>query len=111
MTEQEIQRQRLAERIRIYRKAIGLSQKELAEKLGRAQTVVSSWEIGTGVPDANYLPTLAKALEVSIADICGSPDIKSEDAKLLDAYHRADETTQKNIRLLLGLGGNDNVDK
>ena len=111
MTEQEIQRQRLAERIRIYRKAIGLSRKELAEKLGRAQTVVSSWEIGTGVPDANYLPTLAKALEVSIADICGSPDVKSGDAKLLDAYHRADETTQKNIRLLLGLGGSDHVDK
>lgn len=111
MTESEIQRQRLAERIRIYRKALGMSQKELAERLGRAQTVVSSWEIGTGVPDANYLPTLAKALEVSIADICGTADVKSADETLLDAYHRADEVTQKNIRLLLGLGGDDHVDQ
>ena len=44
MTENEIQRQRLADRLKEYRKQIGLSQKELAQKVGKAQTVVSSWE-------------------------------------------------------------------
>jgi transcriptional regulator with XRE-family HTH domain len=103
MTENEIQRQRLAERLKEYRKLIGMSQKELAEKLGKAQTVISSWEVGTGMPDAVMLPKLSKALGVSLADLCGLTDAKSSDEELLDAYHRADKTTQKNIRVLLGI--------
>ena len=100
-TEIETQRMRLADRLKEYRKRIGMSQGELAQKVGRAQTVISSWEIGTGVPDANYIPTLAKALGVSVADLCGTEDLKSEDAELLDAYHKADPTTKKNVRMLL----------
>ena len=111
VTEIELQRARLADRLKEYRKRIGLSQIDLAKKIGRSQSVVSSWEIGTGVPDAYYLPTLAKALNVSVADICGSENTKSEDALLIDAFHNADEVTQKNVRLLLGLGGSDHVDK
>ena len=99
----EIERLRLADRLKEYRKRVGLSQKELAQKVGRAQTVVSSWEIGTGVPDAYYLPTLAKALGVSVADICGTENIEGEDAELLDAFHKADPITKKNIRTLLGI--------
>lgn len=111
MNEIELQRTRLAERLKEYRKRIGLTQLELADKVGRSQSVISSWEIGTGVPDAYYLPALAKALNVSVADICGSETTKSEDVQLLDAFHRADSVTKRNVRLLLGLGGSDNVDK
>ena len=103
INEKEIQRQRLSDRLKEYRKALGMSQKELAEKVGRSQTVISSWEIGTGVPDAYYLPTLAKALNVSVADICGVENAKGEDTQLLDAYHKSDPTTKKNVRLLLGM--------
>lgn len=102
-TEIETQRMRLADRLKEYRKRIGMSQGELAQKVGRAQTVISSWEIGTGVPDANYLPTLAKALGVSVADLCGTENVKGEDMKLIDAYHQADPTTKKNVRMLLGI--------
>ena len=66
MTEEERQRERLAARLKEYRKLLNLSQKELADKLGKAQTVVSSWEIGTGVPSANQLPAIAKAKEQGI---------------------------------------------
>lgn len=103
ITELENQRIRLSERIKEYRKRVGLSQIELAEKVGRSQSVISSWEIGTGVPDAYYLPTLAKALNVSVADICGMENTKGDDDKLLDAYHKADPTTKKNVRLILGM--------
>lgn len=103
MTEEERQRERLAERLKEYRKFLKMSQKELAERLGKAQTVVSSWEIGTGVPNASQLPAIAKALDVSIDDLIGTPNIKSKDAELLDAFHKADKTTQKNVRLLLGI--------
>ena len=103
MTEKDIQRQRLSERIKFFRKQLGLTQKELAIKLGKAQTVISSWEIGSGMPDAIDLTSIAKALEVSYDDLVGSIDAKSADAELLDAYHRADSITQKHVRMLLNL--------
>lgn len=99
----ELERERLAARLREYRKDLKMSQKELAKKLGKAQTVISSWEIGTGVPDASQLPAIAKALGVSLGDLCGIPGIKSSDQILLDAYHNANEITQQNVRLLLGI--------
>jgi transcriptional regulator with XRE-family HTH domain len=103
MTEKEIQRQHLAERLKAYRKVLGLSQKELAVKLGKSQTVISSWEIGTGMPDAIELPSIAKALEVSYSDLIGEIDTSSADTELVDAYHKADAITQKHVRMLLNL--------
>ena len=103
--ELDLERERLASRLREYRKAMSLTQEELAKKLGKRQSVVSSWELGTGIPDANQLPAIAKALGVSVADICGSPDINSFDKELLDAFHEADKITQNNVKLLLGITG------
>ncbi len=99
----DLERERLASRLREYRKAVNMTQDELANKLGKRQSVVSSWELGTGIPDANQLPAIAKALGVSVADICGSPDINSFDKEILDAFHAADKITQNNIKLLLGI--------
>lgn len=103
MNLKELERERLAQRLKEYRKRLSLSQQELAKKIGKPQTVVSSWERGVGVPDANELPTLAKALDISLSDICGFPDSNSKDKELLDAFHNADEITQKNVKLLLGI--------
>ena len=104
------ERDRLAARLGEYRKLIGMSQQELAEKINTPQTTISAWERGVTMPNANQLPEIASALEVSFSDLCGIPDERSKDRALIDAYHRADEVTQKNIRLLLGLGGDDHVD-
>ena len=101
--ELDLERERLASRLREYRKAVKLTQEELAQKLGKRQSVVSSWELGTGIPDANQLPAIAKALGVSISDLCGSPDLNSFDKLLLDAFHQADKVTQNNVKLLLGI--------
>lgn len=108
----DLERERLASRLREYRKALKLTQEELANKLGKRQSVVSSWELGTGIPDANQLPAIAKALGVSVADICGSPDLNSFDKEILDAFHAADKITQNNIKLLLGITekGEDHVE-
>lgn len=42
LTEVETQRLRLAERIKEYRKRLGMTQIELAEKVGRTQSVVNN---------------------------------------------------------------------
>lgn len=105
------ERARLAARLKEYRRLIGLSQQQVADKLHKPQTTISAWERGVAMPDANQLPEIADVLGVSFLDLCGVPDAHSNDKKLIDAYHRADETTQRNVRLLLGLEGSSYVDK
>ena len=51
------------------RKEQGLTQSELAEKLGVTDKAVSRWETGRGFPDVAILPVLAKALQVSVAEL------------------------------------------
>ena len=56
----------LGENIRALRKARGLSQQELAERLHVVRQTVSKWEQGLSVPDADMLVRLAECLEVSV---------------------------------------------
>lgn len=97
------ERERMALRLVEYRKRISMSQKEFADSIGKAPSVVSAWEKGQSSPDAEMLPAIAKALEVTVSDICGQADTKSSDQQLLDAFHETDIITQNIIRLILGL--------
>ena len=65
MTE-EMRRKQIGERIREARKRKGLSQEQLGEKLGLSFQAVSTWETGKFIPDAEHLPALAKALDLSL---------------------------------------------
>ena len=57
-------------KIRPMRKAVGLTQEELAKKLGYAtNTVISMWEAGERNPPAELLPDLAEALNCTINDL------------------------------------------
>lgn len=105
------ERARLAARLKEYRRLIGLTQQEVADKLNKPQTTISAWERGVTMPDANQLPEIADVLGVSFLDLCGVPDAQSNDKRLIDAYHKADDITQRNVRLLLGLERSGYVDK
>ena len=48
------------------RNALGITQKELAEKLSISDKTVSRWESGNQFPDAILLPDLAEALDISM---------------------------------------------
>ncbi len=56
----------IGERIRAARKAAKLTQEELGEKLGLSSSAVSYWETGKFIPDAEHLPALAEALNLSL---------------------------------------------
>ncbi len=56
----------LTEKIRALRESAGLTQAELAERIGVSEKVVSKWECGETKPSAEVLPALADAFGVSI---------------------------------------------
>lgn len=61
----------IAENIARRRKKLGMTQKELAEKLDISDKTLSRWETDKQVPDALMIPEIAKALELSISELYG----------------------------------------
>lgn len=60
------------ERIRSARVRRGLTQAELAKRLGVSRGAPSMWEIDRARPDPDRLPELARELGVSVDHICGN---------------------------------------
>lgn len=55
---------KIGELIRLLRQKQGMTQLELAEKIGVSDKAVSKWERGCGAPDLAVLPILSEALQV-----------------------------------------------
>lgn len=76
-------------RLKSYRKAKGLTQQVLAEKIGVSDKTVSRWESDGGYPDVPTLVPLARALGVTVDELLGGkrpPELaRSEWQKLLPA--------------------------
>ncbi len=60
---------RVASQISYLRKAKGLTQSELGDRVGVSFQAVSKWERGETLPDTAILPDLAEVLETSIDNI------------------------------------------
>ena len=69
----QFNKEQYGERIRALRIKCGLSQPQLAAKVGVKKNAVCNWEAGRGRPDMNLLPPLSEALGVSISALFGSP--------------------------------------
>ena len=55
--------------IKLLRENRGMTQTELAEKIGVGNKAVSKWETGKGLPDISLLQPLAAALGVSLIEL------------------------------------------
>ena len=74
----------LATNILKYRKKSGLSQEELANKLGVTFQAISKWENAKAAPDISFLPTMADIFECSIDDLFSHlPKCKREELNIL----------------------------
>lgn len=66
--------------IKRFRKAKGLYQKQLADKVGTSSQVISNWERGYTKPNDEDLIRLADALECSVDELLGrTPKEPSDD--------------------------------
>lgn len=78
------------------RKKAGMTQAELAEKLGVSNRSVSRWETGKTLPDYALLPPLCEVLGISVNELFAAerippPSVPQYDAnvlRILKEYHR-----------------------
>ena len=65
----------IGKRIRDARKAAGLTQEELAERMGTSSVAVAQWETGRRNPKMGTVSKLAAALGVDVAELV--PELKT----------------------------------
>ena len=75
----------LGQNIQAARKAKGLSQETLAEKVGVSRQALGKWEKDTALPGVDNLQALAKELGVSVDALlgCAAPDTASPTVKTI----------------------------
>lgn len=60
------------------RKQLGMTQKELAERIGLTDKAVSKWERGKSIPDSMILEKLCGILQISLNEFLSGEDIEEE---------------------------------
>ena len=96
-------------KIKKYREARRVSQKELAKRIGVSTARVSNWEAGINRPDVDMLAAICRALEISpseLLDVHLDIDELTEHEKLLIKNYRLKSDLQKAVDILLGIEGN-----
>lgn len=108
----------IGEQIKTARKAKGVSQEELAVRLGVVRQTVSKWENGMSVPDADVLIQIAELLDVPVSQLLGmEPESGVQDiagelarlnkelaAKIQKEKLRAELDKKRGVILLLSFG-------
>ena len=51
------------------RKFMGLTQEEMAEKVGVSKSAIAKWETNRGLPDRDNLKSLSEVINVSVDDL------------------------------------------
>lgn len=96
----------IGKRIRKYREACGLSQIQLAEKLGIRNNRVSNWEQGINRPDADILADICRVLEISPSELLdvhlSSDELTEKERNIIKAY-RSKPELQLAVDILLGI--------
>ena len=69
----------IAENIAHRRKELGITQKELAEKLNVSDKTLSRWETGKQIPDALTMLEIAKVLNMTINEVYGMEQKEEND--------------------------------
>lgn len=96
----------IGSRIRKFRKARNLSQKELAQRIGVSNGRVSNWEQGLNRPDADMIVDICMALTVSPSELLNvhlsDDELTERERKVIQAY-RGKPELQQAVNILLGV--------
>lgn len=82
------------ENLKNLRRAKGLSQEQLAQRLHVVRQTISKWEKGLSVPDADLLIQLAGIFDTTVGELLGGPVEAPADAGII-----AEKLEQINLQL------------
>ena len=94
--------QTLGKRICACRKEKGMTQLELAEKMGVTDKAVSKWERDLSAPDINSIPKLAELLDISVEALMQGTTAPGEPVQTNKARELVD-TALKGIGVAMGV--------
>ncbi len=77
-------KKRVGNNISYYRKACGLTQSALAEKLNYSDKAISKWERGDSIPDVYVLYVMSDIFSCTLSELTGLEDNEKESEKRLD---------------------------
>ena len=96
----------IGSRIRKYREARRMSQKDLAQLIGVSNGRVSNWEQGLNRPDADMIADICRALVVSPSELLDvhlcEDELTIHERQVIQAY-RAKPELQEAVNILLGI--------
>ena len=81
----------------------GISQKELANLIGKSKNVISNWENGRNKPDADQIEMLCSILNIPVCDIfrqkeeSPSMELSEEEQKLITSYRKLSHDNQMKV--------------
>ena len=98
MTKEEI-----AKILKILRLNAGLTQKEAAQKIGRKQQTLASWEIGQSQPDANTLFNLCEIYGTTVDNAFGFNKENNKHNEMILKYNALDTIGKKAVTSILDI--------
>lgn len=87
---------KMGELIRSSRKEKGLTQKDVADKLGITDRAVSKWERGICAPDIAYIEELAEMLGLTIAELIAGQRMEQPPAQEVESAIKETITYSQN---------------
>ncbi len=70
---------KIGEFIKSQRTQLGMTQKELADKIGCTDKAISRWETGKGMPDVSFLIPLSNELNITLNELLSGERIMPEE--------------------------------
>lgn len=102
--------------LKLFRKKSGLTQEQLAEKVGVSRQAIAKWENGDALPDIDNLVALADIYEVTIdslvrnvASYVGNPPEKKHVFGLAQVNDKGQITLPKKCRDIFGIRSGDTM--
>lgn len=80
----------LGDRIKYHRKRLGMTQEQLAERMGVSAQAVSKWENNLSCPDISVLPDLADVFGVSVDELLGKG--AAREAEIVEPENEKEES-------------------
>ncbi len=100
MTKEEI-----GAKLKAARLSCGMTQQEVADKIGRKQPIIGHWETGYSQPDANTLFTLCDLYETTVDEVFGfkkdNISLSKKDKDFLERYNNLDPYGQETVSYIL----------